>query len=259
MRESHNDASDEPLVAMLLAAGVGSRLRPLTDARPKCLVPVNGESFLHRAVRVIGARGIERFIIVTGYKREAVHAALEGLAVDLRFVHSDAYDRTQNSVSMALGARALGPGEACIKLDADVLFVPEVIDALCARVRAAHAQGTRPVGAVAVDAKQALGAEEMKLEVDSDRAVRFGKGLDPARCAGESIGIELFDAPAIALVREALERAMRQGRTDLYYEDVYNDVLATLCMHPVPVGSGAWTEVDDLADLARAERMFAKM
>lgn len=254
---AHEFGWGEPVVAVLLAAGVGSRLRPLTDDKPKCLVPVGGESFLHRAVRVLSTQGVARWIVVTGYRSEAVRDALQSVKGDVRFVHSEAYDRTQNSVSFALAAAALAPGEACLKLDGDVLFEPEVTAGLFRAVGEARARGERCVGAVAVECGHALGDEEMKLAVENGRATRFGKGLDPRASYGESIGVELFDADAVALVRGALERAGREGRTQVYYEDVYNDVLDAVALRPVVVPAGSWTEVDDVADLARAERMFA--
>ena len=58
-------------------------------------------------------------------------------------------------------------------------------------------------------------------------------------------------------LRGALARAMAQGRTDLYYEEVYNDLLDRLEMRAVPVPPDDWMEVDDLADLARARARFA--
>lgn len=247
----------EPVVAVILAAGVGSRLRPLTDDKPKCLVPVGGESFLLRAVRVLASQGIARWVVVTGYRAEAVREAMKRAPGEVRFVHSEAYETTQNSVSFALATRALRAGEACIKLDGDVLFDGSVTAALFDAMRAGRAAGRAGVGVVAVERGHALGEEEMKVLVEGDSVKRFGKGLDPRVCHGESIGIELFDAPAVALVGEALAGAGREGRTNVYYEDVYNDVLDRVQMSPSTVKAGSWTEVDDVADLARAERMFA--
>lgn len=255
--ESADAGWGEPVVAVILAAGVGSRLRPLTDDKPKCLVPVGGESFLLRAVRVLAAQGVQRWVIVTGYKADAVREAMKGVAGDVRFAHSEAYETTQNSVSFALATRALRAGEACIKLDGDVLFDASVTGALFEAMREARAAGREGEGVVAVERGHELGEEEMKVLVEGDAVRRFGKGLDPMACHGESIGIELFDAKAVGLVGEALAKAGREGRTNAYYEDVYNDVLDRVRMRPSTVKAGSWTEVDDVADLARAERMFA--
>ena len=72
----------ETPVAILLVAGVGSRLRPLTDDRPKALVEVApGETILGRAVRLLVASGVTEIIAVTGYRDDAVRAAVGGAPV----------------------------------------------------------------------------------------------------------------------------------------------------------------------------------
>ena len=58
--------------AVLLVAGIGSRLRPLTDDRPKALVDIGGETILGRAVRLLGEHGVERLVLATGYREDAV-------------------------------------------------------------------------------------------------------------------------------------------------------------------------------------------
>ena len=70
----HDSATDRAQVrtALLLAAGLGSRLGPLTDALPKCLVSVSGVPILERLVRSLDSHGIERLVIVTGYRAEMI-------------------------------------------------------------------------------------------------------------------------------------------------------------------------------------------
>jgi choline kinase len=235
--------------AIILAAGVGSRLRPLTDDRPKCLVSLGGETILHRAVRVLHEAGVARVIVSTGYLADTVREALSGAPLEVTFVHNPDYATTQNVVSLARALAALRPGEAFVKLDGDVVFARPVLDALFAAPGEA---------AVAVDRSGQLGAEEMKVLVERGRVRRFGKGLDPRRAHGESIGIEWFEPAAAARVAAAIASAVGRGRTDVYYEDVYNDVLDAVAMSAVEVPGDAWTEVDDVDDLARARAMFPR-
>jgi choline kinase len=235
-------------VAILLAAGVGSRLRPLTDDRPKCLVSLGHETILHRAVRLLHGAGLRRLVVATGYRAEAVHRALAGAPLEVTFVDNPDYAHTQNVVSLARALEAVRPDEGFVKLDGDLVFTAPVLEALFAGTAAAT---------VAVDRSGTLGAEEMKVLVHDGRVQRFGKGLDPHRAHGESIGIEWFTPSAAPRVRAALAAAVAQGRTDVYYEDVYNDVLDQLEMRAIDVPAGAWTEIDDAADLARAQALFA--
>jgi NDP-sugar pyrophosphorylase family protein len=62
--------------AVILVAGVGSRLRPITDDRPKALVDLDGETILGRAIRLLAEYGVRKVVLATGYREDAVRAAL---------------------------------------------------------------------------------------------------------------------------------------------------------------------------------------
>src|SRR4051812_17094671 len=100
--------------AVILVAGIGSRLRPITDDRPKALVDIGGETILGRAVRLLANYGVRRLVLATGYREDAVRAAMQALRPELRgieaveYCRNPAFDRTQNSVSLALCRSKLG-------------------------------------------------------------------------------------------------------------------------------------------------------
>jgi len=237
-----------PRIAILLVAGVGSRLRPWTDDRPKCLIDVAGESILARAVRLLDAAGVERYVVSTGYRERQVRDALVHLRDRVTFVHNPDFAETQNVVSLARALATLRDGESFSKLDGDLVFSSSILDALGA---------TASEGAVAVDTRGSLGVEEMKVVVVDGRIAAFGKQLVPSECAGESIGIECFRSRGALRIREVVASAIASGRTNVYYEDVYNDALEQVDVRPVTVAPDAWTEIDDGADLERARGMFS--
>lgn len=187
---------------------------------------------------------ISRVVIVTGYRADMVRAVAERCALPVSFAHSDEYERTQNVVSLDVGLRERKPGESWMKLDGDLIVDPAIVRELASGV-----------ARVAVDTSVRVGAEEMKVLVDRGRITAFGKGLAPKRCAGESIGVEAFSGAGAERVAAAIRTAVERGRTNLYYEDVYNDVLADVSFEPLAVDSSSWIEVDDLEDLANAERL----
>ncbi|MEI8258191.1 MAG: phosphocholine cytidylyltransferase family protein [Deltaproteobacteria bacterium] len=235
-------------VGVILAAGVGSRLRPLTDDRPKCLLSVGDETIVHRMTRLLAAAGVTRLVVSTGYLEDALRGALASAPLPVSFVSNPDYASTQNMVSLTRALERVGDEEAFVKLDGDVLFQLDVMTRMLAGSGDAR---------VAVDGSGTLGAEEMKVRVHNGRVVAFGKGLDPATADGESIGIEWFAPAAARKVREAMSAAMKAGRTGVYYEDVYNDVLGDLHMETRRVEPGEWMEVDDVEDLALARQRFA--
>jgi choline kinase len=232
--------------AVILCAGGGTRLRPLTDDRPKALVDVGGETILGRAVRTLLSAGVRHLVIATGYRADAVRAALAGCEARVSFCHNADFERTQNSVSLHLCAESVG-GRSFFKLDGDLLFHPDVIARLDADDGALS---------VAVDKSVTLGDEEMKVMTEGSAIRRFGKKLEPARCSGESIGIERLDEASGERLFRALAAAARVGRTDLYYEDVYSELIGEgLDARAVDVSGLPWFEVDTADDLARAGRL----
>ncbi len=235
--------------AVILCAGGGTRLRPLTDDRPKALVDVGGETILGRAVRLLVGAGVRRLVIATGYRHDSVRAALARSDVEITFCHNADFERTQNSVSLHRCAESL-VGRSFFKLDGDLLFHAAVL------ARLGACEGGL---AVAVDKSAVLADEEMKVETNGERVLRFGKKLDPRRCSGESIGIERVDAAASALLFRALADAERAGRTDLYYEDVYGELVAQgLDARAVDVSDLPWFEVDTPDDLKLARQSVAE-
>ena len=231
--------------AILLAAGVGSRLRPLTDDRPKCLVSLGAETILGRQLRLLAAAGVREVVVSTGWAAEALRAALAEGPLPWRAVHNPDFDRTQNIVSFAR-ALAITDG-AVVKLDADVVFGSALLPRLFAAGGAA---------AVAVDERQPVRDEAMKVRARGAFADAFGKGLAASDAFGESIGIEWFSTASRPVLDRVMAGAEAAGRSDAYYEDLYGDVVAGgIAMRLVPVGDLPWTEVDDVDDLRRAKAL----
>ncbi len=240
--------------AVILVAGIGSRLRPITDDRPKALVDIGGETILGRTVRLLAEYGVRKVVLATGYREDAVRLAMAAAPVSfgfdaIEYCRNPEFDRTQNSVSLALCRSALGEG-SFFKLDGDVVFQRQVLERLDA--------SSTPL-AVAVDAGRMLDAEAMKVTLagSGSTITAFGKGIALAESAGESIGIERVLASSTATLFDALEREIAAGQTGLYYEDVYSRLIAegALQAEAVPVADLPWTEVDDFSDLERAREL----
>jgi choline kinase len=234
-------------VAVILVAGIGSRLRPITDDRPKALVDLGGETILGRAVRLLAEYGVRKVVLATGYREDAVKTAMQGAPLAVEYCKNPDFDRTQNSVSLALCREGVG-SDAFFKLDGDVVFQRQVLE----RLDASAAELS-----VAVDAGRTLDAEAMKVTVEGPRISAFGKGIALAASAGESIGIERISSAFTNKLFDAIERAIAAGRSDLYYEDIYSQLIARgqLEAEAVPVRDLPWTEVDDFSDLERARAL----
>lgn len=89
---------------IILAAGMGSRLKKYTRNTPKCMVEVSGITLIERALRQLDKLELNRIIIVTGYSSEILVAFINGLEIDtpIEFINNDIYNKTNNIYSLYL-------------------------------------------------------------------------------------------------------------------------------------------------------------
>ena len=240
-----------PPVALILAAGQGLRLAPLTSDRPKALVEIRGRTLLERALEALHEAGFARAVVVTGYRADRIEELLAsrdwGLSVETCF--NPAYATANNIVSF-LAAADLARGGFCL-LNSDVVFDASIAGDLA---------GVDPGCWLVVDSDEPLGHEEMKVELDEHGALRrINKALAPDVCAGEYIGIARFDAPYAMTVVEAARELVEAGATHLYYEDAFGRAASRLTIRTLPTRGRAWTEIDDHTDHARAVEIAARL
>ncbi|MBK7923467.1 MAG: phosphocholine cytidylyltransferase family protein [Gemmatimonadetes bacterium] len=240
------------LTAIILAAGLGSRLRPLTDETPKPLLDVGGRTILARQLERIAAAGIPRAVVVTGYRAEQVeeHLRHQPPPLEVRLTPNPLYATTGNCMSV-LAARERCAGRGIVICDGDVVLSGDALARLVADPAPA---------ALLLDTETALGDEEMKALLDAQGSVRrLAKALDPAQCAGESIGIQKVGGLALPIFWATLEAMRDAGDTQGYYEDAFQRMMhAGVSFRTVPIGHHEWTEIDDLADLEDARARFAR-
>lgn len=240
---------------IVLAAGGGMRLRPLTDELPKTLLPVDGDrTILELVLANLAAVGVREVTVVTGHGAEHVAAvtpdleARHGLDLELRF--NPRHDTANNAYSLWL-TRDRWDDEVLL-VNGDTVHPVEVERRLLA------ARGTSPL-LLAVDDVKELADEEMKVVLTADGGIAsISKALDPATAAGEYIGVALVDPSIAGPLADALERTFLRD-PDLYYEDGFQAYVdAGGASAVVPIGHQPWVEVDDHRDLERARGLACR-
>ncbi len=246
---------DPCLKAVILAAGEGKRLRPLTGSLPKCLVPVGGKPLLGRMIEPLATAGVSEIVVVTGYFAEKVDEYLDGLRdlVVCSTVYNPRYNTANNYYSLLVAREALGRGPF-LKLDGDVIFESEVIR------RVVEGDGGIRLG---VDFRDELGPEEMKVRIrfdgESMKVAELSKEIDPARSHGESMGVEYISGESVEFLFRELQRMADEGLDDEYYEFAYNRLAQNgHDVRAVDISGLRSTEIDDIEDLRRAETLFGK-
>jgi choline kinase len=238
--------------AIILGAGQGKRLLPLTAERPKCLVPVGGRTMLARQVDALAKNGIAEIVVVTGFAAAAVDGEIARLArpgLSLRALLNPFFGVADNLASCFL-ARPEMTADMLV-LNGDTLFEPAVLARLLAEAGA-------PI-TVTIDRKAAYDADDMKVVDRGGRLQDIGKTLDVATVTGESIGMLAFRGEGPRLFAEAVERAMRTPEgLKAWYLSVIARLAPTGAVGVVSIEGLSWGEVDTPADLARVDALAAR-
>ena len=205
--------------AIILAAGMASRLRPLTAHTPKCLLKIGDRCLLQRSIDALMANGIREFVIVTGYLHEQIEAFIGqqyGKTISVRFIHNAVYDSTNNIYSLWL-ARPEAEGNEVLLLDSDLLYDPQIVTRVLAN----------PSADVLTLICHPLGEEEMKVVTDADgRITEISKTCDPTLAKGESLGIERMSADYTrALYRELEPMMTTEGLQNIFYERAFERLI----------------------------------
>lgn len=239
---------------MVLAAGPGRRLHPLTAALPKTLLPVaDGRTILDLALSNLAAVGVDDVVVVTGFAAGRVEERVRDLeqrhGVRLALVFNERAEDWNNAYSLWLARETLHEG--ALLVNGDTVHPAAFEERLLA--------DRGPGVLLAVDREKPLGDEEMKILLSETGGVRrISKDVDPAAAAGEYIGVALVEAAAAAALSEALEATWRRDPS-LYYEDGFQELVDRGGEVGVaPVGNVEWVEVDDHDDLARAREILCR-
>jgi choline kinase len=242
------------MIGLVLAAGAGRRLRPFTDALPKALVPVDGDTtILDISLRNLAAAGLTDVVVVVGYCAGAVEARQADLerryGVQLTLVHNDKAEEWNNAYSLWLARDHFAEG--ALLVNGDTVHPVSVEHTLLAQ--------RGPAVLLAIDDVKKLADEEMKTVFGDDGQLRrITKLMDPSEAHGEYIGATLIEPYAAGKLADAL-RATWERDPNLYYEDGFQEYADRGGeVRGARIGDLPWVEVDNHDDLAKAREIACR-
>lgn len=205
--------------AIILAAGMASRLRPLTLTTPKSLLKVGERSLLQRSMDALIANGVKEFCVVTGYLHEMIEDFVRKQYADsikVTFIYNKVYETTNNIYSLWL-ARPFAEGQEVLLLDSDLLYDPLIVT----RVLASDAPNVLTL------IRHELGEEEMKVVTDEGGSIKeISKTCNPANAAGESLGIEKMGVEYTKALYKELEPMMNEEHLEnVFYERAFERLI----------------------------------
>lgn len=235
--------------AILLSAGQGSRMLPLTAEMPKCLIEFSGRSLLAWQIEMLARGGVKRIDVVTGFMTDMVDAAIAAIddpRVEITTRFNPFYKVADNLGSCWIAREAMR-GDFLI-LNGDTLVSEEIV----AKVLA----GSDWPIAVTIDVKDGYDSDDMKVMRDGERLVRIGKTLTAAESNAESIGFLAFRGEGADLFRNAVRAAMRTPEgVSHWYLKVIDSLAPTGKVGTVSIEGLDWAEVDFLNDVEIAGQL----
>jgi len=245
--------------AIILAAGLGTRIRPLTDTQPKCLLAVGGRPILLNALGILAQQGVDETTIVVGHLGSVIRSTVGDRVgrMAVRYVENPIYARTNTSYSLQLALQGLSLPATLLLLEGDVFFEPELLAALI-RHPAPNLTALEPwnpslEGTVA-------GLDPSGRVVEWWHRSRQPEGFDP-RDKYKTINLHKFGRRLVAdRLLPVLSRLVDIRRGQAPLEDVMREIV-TAPRSPIQgwVNRGCrWIEVDTAEDLAQAQALFAE-
>ena len=231
--------------AIILSAGQGKRLLPLTERAPKCMLPVQGRPLVARQIDALRSCGVDDITVVIGFGAELVEA---GLAErygprGIRTLYNPFFALTDNLVSCWVARGEME--KEFLLLNGDTLFEAPVLEQLLAAPE-------HPI-TLAVSVKERYDDDDMKVIRDGDRLLEVGKKLPPERVDAESIGMMTFRGDGPRLFRDAIDGALRTPEAlKQWYLSLIDALARTGVVFTQRISASGWTEVDSPADLERA-------
>jgi choline kinase len=234
--------------AIVLSAGQGRRLLPLTVDLPKCLLPVDGDvTLLSRQLEVLARGGVERAVVVIGFGASRVERHLEshpvrGMRVETLF--NPFFASSDNLATCWLSRAAMS--DDFLLLNGDTLFEPAVLERVMQSPPA-------PI-TVTVDHKASYDDDDMKVSLDArGRVLAISKTMPPEAVGAESIGLLAFRGEGPKLFADALDDAVRQpGALRRWYLSVVDELASRVAVESCSIRRLWWQEIDGPEDLAGA-------
>jgi len=228
--------------ALILAAGLGSRLGELTKDKPKCLLDVNGSTILERNISMIKACGIEEIYIATGYLHEKIE---EVISSEIKIIRVDDY-KTHNNLYTLYHMRSV-MNENCVIFFADVLYQQEILSRLL---------NTKSDIALVVDRSKVL-VDTMRVIIDGNIVQEVGSHVSIDEADGNFIGMAKFSKKCLPDVLLVIEKMVKLGNhANDYYTVILDKLRSRYEINFLDTNGLIWKEVDTYDDLKEAKSKF---
>lgn len=225
--------------ALIMAAGVGSRISRHLQNQPKCCVDIEGKPLIKSTVEQLNRRGVTHIGIVTGYQEKYIHQALEGLQYTRYF---NPFYRVANSVSSVWFARDFLAGDDLLIMNGDVFMEDAMLDLLLADERTPLVLGD----------SSRIAEADYRFQWTDGYLRKYGKQLSNEETTGEYVGVARLGRDYLVPFRQRVVEAVAGEDYACWWEDIiYRTVDHGDAVHVKDIAGRFWAEVDYIEDYER--------
>jgi len=234
--------------AVILAAGMGKRLKKVSGGLPKSMIKIGNSSIIHHQLESCLKVGINKFVVVLGYKKEQLkeHILEKIDHENITFVENPIYDTTNTLYSLWLTREYLN--DDFIYFNADVLFQSDLLQKISAKSKYSQ---------LLLETKSCA-EEEVKMIIDDEmRIQQISKVLPIPECAGEFIGIGKFNKEILNRFVHYLQYGVDNNQSNNYFEYAVDLLAKDEILKVIPTDGVPCIEIDFPEDLKKAKELFS--
>jgi choline kinase len=246
-----NEANRAPK-AVILAAGIGARLRPYTEGCHKSLLPVGGSAILERVIRNCLSCGMSQFVLVLGHREEQIRKFIDKSFRGIRvtYITNDMYRTSGDAYSLMLASPVIGVAEFIV-LDADEVFDVKVLRRLL--------DDDSP-NALCVDRSTRFGKDDTRVILDEYLAVLgICQSEELDSLAGIPLGMQKIGARTAQVFFDELKKSTRDvaRQSESRFATYQRLLTGGVAFKAIDVTDLNWADIDTPQDYAEAELLFA--
>lgn len=236
--------------AIILAAGRGSRLLPLTTNLPKCLLPIGNTTVLGMQLDTLFAYGVKSATVITGFNSHMVEAEISARqsGPKVKTLYNPFFQVADNLASCWMARKAMKSD--FLLINGDTLFSPELLQTVLA--------APKHDIAVTIDQKGYYDGDDMKVTLEGPRLTAIGKTLPLTETHGESIGMLRFMGSGRKIFRNEVKRLMktRDGTKSWFLSAIHGLAISGQRIDTINIKGADWSELDTPEDYEICRSLF---
>jgi len=227
--------------ALILAAGMGKRLMPLTQDTPKCLLKVGGKTIIEHQFDALYKNNIKDIVIVIGHQGEKIKRLIGDKA---RYIENNDFATTNSSYSLWLAREEMKDG--FIYVNSDLIFHWKILQDLI---------NSKSENAIVTDNRVKIDSDMQKIKLDGSQIVIMGKEIPVDEAQGEAVGPVKINQTGAKKVLERIENLINQNKKNYWAYSVFSDCAQEIGLKKVDCQE-PWVEIDYLKDIEKANQMI---